>query len=213
MFALRVFWQTLAGVVGGAWHAFAIITVIFAVLERSKANLNSYGENFLDQLPETPQKSEKIGIGEPIVGILMCALLPVLFLGVPQIMGGMSNGIWIPLFDVAVLRSLWIPIIVWAILGVIAETVTILEGRYTKRLAIVSIVTNLLIVVCAATVFLNNSVMNPDFVYYMSGILNYEADWLIPWLSSSNIIVFVVVCVIVVIESVSLAVKAWRYDK
>jgi hypothetical protein len=213
IFALRVLGQILAGVVGGAWQSFAIITVVFAVLERTKTNLNSYGDDFLETLPEAPQEAEKIGIGEPIFGIIFSVAVAVLFLGVPHAIGGMFNDIWIPMFDTAVLRSLWLPIIAWAVLGIIAETVTIMEGRYTKRLAGVCVVTNLLIVACAAAVFLRDTVINPAFERDLSSILNYEADWLVPWLSNSNVIIFAIVCIAVVIESASITAKAFKYDR
>jgi hypothetical protein len=185
-------------------------------LERTKTNVNIYAGDFLDELPEAPQNSEKsgeIGIGEPIFGMIMCVIVAVLFLGVPQSIGGMFNDIWIPMFDTAVLRSLWLPIIAWVIFGIIAEVVTIMEGRYTKRLAFVSVVINLLIVGCAATVFLQDSVMNPEFVQNTSAILNYEAGWLVPWLSNSNTIIFAIICIIAIAESVSITAKAWKYDR
>jgi hypothetical protein len=213
IFALRVIGQILAGVIGGAWQSFAIITVVFAVLERTKTNLNSYGDDFLESLPDAPQESEKIGIGEPIFGIIFSVAVAVLFLGVPQAIGGMFYDTWIPLFDVAVLRSMWLPIIAWAVLGIIAETVTIMEGRYTKKLAGVCVVTNLLIAACAAAVFLQDAIMNPAFVQDISAILNYEADWLVPWLSNANIIIFAIVCIAIIIESISISVKAMKYDR
>jgi hypothetical protein len=160
--------RTLEGVIGGGIQAFAVITFIFAVLERKKTVFND--GDALSHLPPVPKTNVQIKPYEPIAGMIWCVILAVVFLGFPQIAGPWIEGTgWIPVFAPSVIRSFWILIVLWSVLGIVRESVKLLDGQYTKRLAVVTVVCNILTAISAAIVFLNEKIMNPEFVHYIGG--------------------------------------------
>ena len=182
------------------------------VLDNKRVPLND--ENFITSLPEVPVKSEKIGISEPIVGIIMSIAIVIVFLGFPQILGFWSSDIgWVSVFNADVMRSLWPFIIIWAILSIIDEGFKLIEGRYTKRLAAVTTITGLLTLGCAAMVFLNGNIINTDFfpqlIAYIKGELPPPV---IRGLGNVNLVMFGIILFGVIIEIATTCFKAWRYS-
>ncbi|MCL2494343.1 MAG: hypothetical protein FWE98_01630 [Oscillospiraceae bacterium] len=168
----KTFGQILAGIAGGSIQAFAVITVVFAALERGKVSLG--GGDFIDSLPLVPIMNERIKPWEPIAGMVFCVVGAAVFLGFPQVIGiGVftTGEAWVPVFNAQVLRSLWPPVALWAALGVAREIVRLIEGRYTWRLAIATLVANLLMAVCAALVLLREKLMQPPFIQYIDEII------------------------------------------
>jgi hypothetical protein len=161
--------QTLAGILGGGIQAFAVITFIFAVLERKKVVFHD--GDMLSHLPPVPKVKAQIKPYEPIAGMIWCVIVAVFLLGFPQVAGMWTDGTgWIPLFVPSVIRSSWFLIVLWAALGIARESVKLIEGQYTKRLAAVAVVCDILTAISAAIVFLNNKIMNPEFI-------NHIGDW------------------------------------
>jgi hypothetical protein len=210
LFALRVIGQTLGGTLGGVVQAFAVITLIFAILERTKTDLSG---DYLSDLPLVPKQTERIRLYGPIIGIFWSVVFAVVFLGFPQIIGGWfgSEG-WIPVFNITLLRSLWLPILLWTVLGVAQEIVALFEGRYTKKLASVTVVTNVLSIGCAAIVFLNREIMNFEFKGSFSGLFPEAGGFILSADFSWAAILFAILCAALLTESITVSVKAWRYS-
>jgi hypothetical protein len=163
--------QTLAGVVGGAIQAFAAITLIFAILEHKKVVFND--GDVLSHLPPVPKAEAQIKPYEPIVGMIWCVIAAVVFFGFLQITGVWIDGIgWIPVFVPSVIRGFWFLIVLWAVLGIARESVKLIDGQYTRRLAVVAVICDALTAISAAIVFLNEKIMNPEFI-------NHIGDWFI----------------------------------
>ena len=207
-----LFGKVIGGAIAGVWQAFAIITVIFVILERTKADLNT---SDFSTLPEVPKQVERIKPYEPIFGIFFSIVAALVFLGFPQIIGWHStDGIWTPVFDAAVLRSLWLPIILWTVFGIIIESVKLIEGQNTKRLAITTVVGNLLIIFCVAVVFLNNNIINQDLMPLIESTFGDNGENFIPKLiSSAHLIFFGIVSIALIIETLTVIVKACKYSK
>ncbi|MCL2300600.1 MAG: hypothetical protein FWC27_10705 [Firmicutes bacterium] len=214
--------HTLAGIaaavlepVGGAFagliQAFAAVTFIFAVLERKKVDFG--GGNFLDTLPPMPVRDERVKPWEPIAGMALCAAMALLFLAFPQIMGGWLDGAgWIPALDVTVMRGFWLPIALWAVLGIGKEALRLAEGRYTKRLAVAASVANPVIAACAAVAFRSGRIMNPLFLARMGEIFGEEA--LFNTLFAKGHLIFLgIVMFALVLEVVTFWVKARKYNR
>jgi hypothetical protein len=206
-----MFGQVLGGAIGGVWQTFAVITFIFAVLERTKANIN-FDSDF-SSLPTVPKKSEQIKPYEPIIGIFFSIAAAILFLGVPQIMGfHRTSGEWITLFDVSVLRNLWFPIILWTVSGIAAESVALIDGRYTKRLAIVTVTANLFAISCAAIVFLNSNIVNREFSESIINEFGFT-DEINYFTANAHVVLFIIICAALILEAVTVSMKAWKYAK
>jgi hypothetical protein len=207
---LALIFQTLGSMLAAVFQAFAIITFIFAILERTKERID-LGDAFAN-LPQVPQKSEQIKPFEPIVGMVFSLLAVALFLGFPQICGVyLEDSGWLPILSVEVLRSLWLPIILWAVLSIIKESVRLVEGQYTIRLAIVTTVVNILVLVCSAVVFLNNAIVNPDFLRYMTGLITTDVSQLVPTvIVNFNLVLLGLICFALILDIVVVFAKALR---
>jgi hypothetical protein len=211
IFALRLIGQPIGGMIAGVFQAFAIITFIFAALERFKADISG---DYLSSLPLVPKQIERIKPYEPIIGIFWAIVVAVFFLAFPIAAGAWIEGVgWIPVFDVGVIRSFWPLIILWAVLGITKESVKLIEGRYTKRLTIVTIAANIFILVSTAVVFLNNAILNPEFVRHIGGLFEGDgSEIIISVVANFNVFFFYVVCFALVIESVTVSVKTWKFS-
>jgi len=203
--------RVIASAAGGAFQAFAIITVVFAVLDYRKVDLQD-GDMF-DNLPEIPEAKAKIEPFWSIVGIAVSIPAAVLFLLYPQIISARFEDIgWIPVFNVDVVHSLWLPILLWAILNVGSEIMELVEGQYTMRLASVTAGACALIAICAAAVFGNSEIINP---VYTSRML-YErhlfdgAYWVFDIVAQPNHFIMAVTFIVLAYETVWAFVKAFQ---
>jgi len=200
--------QVITTTIGGIIQAFAVITIIFAILEYLKVDFKDS-----DYLPEIPEAKLKVSPWNPIVGIAFSISTTVLFLGFPQVIGMISASTdfnWIQVFDTGVIRSMWLPIILWTVLEIGAEIVKLVEGQYTIRLAAVTIVANIIGVLCAITVFGNNEILNPEFLNSVgrSHYINFEA---VGWIfNNMNLILMIVVLFVLLFETLDVVVKAFQ---
>ncbi|MCL2189401.1 MAG: hypothetical protein FWC16_14300 [Defluviitaleaceae bacterium] len=160
--------QFITAVVGSVVQAFIIISLVFIVLNKKQVQLSS--ENFLADLPELPEHERPVSVSASVVEMVISISLTTLFVVYPHIMGLRSEGVWIPIFDTALLRSLWLPFLVWCALEVGMEILKLAEGRYTMRLAGAAVLAGIGCAVCAFIVFGGASLANPDFVYYVQGL-------------------------------------------
>jgi len=203
--------KLLAGIVGGSIQAFAIITVIFAVFERKKV---SFGEgDFIDALPLVPSKNERIPRWEPIAGMAWGAVAAVFFLGFPQVAGWWFGGAgWTPIFDAAAIRSLWLPIVLWAVLGIGTEALRLIEGRYTRRLAIVMAAANLCIAASVIFVFAQSRIINAAFAPAFREFLG-DIPLVGTIFAHFNLFFLAVVLFALAIETVTAVYKGWKHTR
>jgi hypothetical protein len=88
-----------------------------------------------------------------------------------------------------------------------------MEGQYTKKLAIVTVAANAAVLGCAAIVFLNQSLMNPEFVQSITELFPDDIELVTRFANAPGVLLFVLVCIGVIIESVVTSVKAWKYSR
>ncbi|MDR3085472.1 MAG: hypothetical protein LBU47_04060 [Christensenellaceae bacterium] len=156
--------EWLSSLFFGGTVAFGFITLLFAIFERRGVKL-SVGEDGLDSLPPVPKSRERIPAWEPISGIALSFVFLLVFLACPQIIGGyfMDEGGWTPLFNAAVIRQGWAILLAFAALGIGREAVKLLDGRYSRRVALLALGTDLVSVPLALSFFWNPALMNPAF--------------------------------------------------
>jgi hypothetical protein len=205
--------QMLGGIVGGGVQAFVVITLVFAVLERKKVVLND--GDILSNLPPVPKAKAQIKPYEPIAGMIWCVIAAVVFLGFPQVAGVWVIDIgWIPVFAPSVIRGCWFFIALWAILGIARESIKLIDGQYTKRVAIATVVCDVLTVISAAVVFLNGDIMNPEFVNHIGNLFVDvgEAGHALIWLFGRfNLFFFAIVLFALCVDLTVTMAKAWKY--
>ncbi len=209
-----IFWniigRIIGGIISGSIQAFAVITLVFAIMERKKVNFND--GDMLSHLPPVPKENAQIKPHEPIIDIMWSIFAAVFLLGFPQLAGAWLEGVgWIPVFDTAVIRGFWLPIILWAVLGIAKAATRLTDGQYTKRLAVVTLAANILTIASAAVVFLNKHIINRDFLAHINDlVIGDSAVIASKFLGDINIIIFCIVCFTLVLETVITTVKMWK---
>jgi len=200
----------LGGAFGGLLQAFAIITFIFAVFEWKKVK---FGDgDFITALPQVPAKDERIKLWEPIAGMVWAVVAAVFFLGFPQAAGfWFGEAGWLPIFDVINIRGFWLPIILWAVLGIAKEIVRLIDGRYTKRLAVAASVANPIIAAAAVIVFRSGSIMNRAFLFNMRLLFEAEAQFITLIFEKFHLFFLGIVIFALVVETVTFWAKALKY--
>lgn len=158
----------------GLIAAFGAVTFIFAVFERKNVALNFGGE--LDTLPPVPEKKSVIPKGEPIAGIVFSVIFCVIFLAAPQIICAKfgADQPFIPVFNVDLIHQLWYIFVALTILGIARESFKLYEGRYTKRLAVVTVVTDILSAALTLVLLSSQQILNNAFIAEASLSLSNE---------------------------------------
>lgn len=178
---------------GSCVGMFAFLTIVFAVFQRKGVQLN---ERFnLDELMPVPQKKEEISRWECVAGIAFCVVFMVVFLAVPQIFSAAvtATGQWIPVFDVEAIHSRWYILALFALAGILRETVKVLEKRYNNRVLAVTLVVNVASAALGAWWLLGGRVMNVDFVVNMQDLFTGDAEFLIRIFENFNILLLTVI--------------------
>jgi len=120
---------------------------------------------------------------------------------------------WLPVLDVPVLRGFWLPIVLWAVLGIGKEIVRLIEGRYTRRLAIAASAANPVIGACAVIAFRSGRIMNPVFLERAGELFGEGGHIAATVIENSHLIFLGLVFFALVLETVTFWVKAWKYNR
>nr|WP_122013190.1 hypothetical protein [Maliibacterium massiliense] len=143
--------QAIGKVLGGLISAFGCITLIFAAIERvydaSSKRRPVPPAWDPEDLAEAPVRKAIISRGGAIVGIVFSVLFLVLFNAAPHIFGiyTMQDGALhvIPLFNMEMLPRLLLLINISIGCSILRDILTLLEGRYTIRLAVATLALNI----------------------------------------------------------------------
>jgi len=209
----EMFGEVIGGALSGAVQAFVWITVIFIILERKKVKFS--GNEFLSKLRPVPDKRARIKIHDPVINILWHIAAAVLFLGFPYLIGGYTESTgWIPAFDETYIRSVWYLVVLWAVFGLMREVVKLTERRYSKRLALITIVVNILTGISATVFFANSSIMNPVFVEKVGSMIEgAAAEEFSRALGHLNYFILAVILFALLLDIGVTSYRAIRYDK
>ena len=137
----------LGSMIMGLVFAFGFVTLLFAFFQRKGISLEEINGSW-ENLPPVPEKQERISKGETIAGICLSIAFLIVFLVIPRILcvivdqGGQK--VSIPLLDTRVVRSVWFLLVGVVIFGVGRDLFGYFEGRYTRRLAVVTGIADIL---------------------------------------------------------------------
>lgn len=172
-----VWYEVLLHWMGTLWSglvfAFAIVTGLFAFFYHKSIPIESYSG--LESLPPVPKKNEGISKAECIFGMILSVLFVIIFLVCPQIFGAVTKeGEWIPFFRPDMLRNTWYIVIALGILGIFSEIIKLLDGKYTKRVVVTTIVTDLLSAVLSVWWIMGRNLFNSEFFIKIGSYMTEE---------------------------------------
>ena len=148
---------------GSLMTAFAFVTILFAFFQDKGIKLDKTFD--LNELPTVPKKKQEISKIDPVVGLVIDILFVILFLAAPHMLGAVNTqtGVIVPIFNVDVIRAHWYIIVLFALFGIVRETVKLLEGRYNNKVMATTVVTNVLSVGTAVWWLSDTNLFNPAF--------------------------------------------------
>ena len=189
---------------------FAIVTLLFAFFYRKGVQITE-PFNF-DKLPSVPKRTKELSKRECIAGMVFIVIFVVVFLAVPQIMGFHidRNGLRIPMFSVSALRETWYIIILFAICGMIRESVKLLEGRYNKPVLIVATVTNAISAILSIWWLTGFKLIHPEFLANVATLFKGEDAFVINLFSNFQLYFLIIMLFALILDSVEVAIKTLR---
>lgn len=210
-------WQALGQWFGvllsGLAFAFAFVTVLFAIFQRRGVSMPVLYS--LDDLPEVPKEKESVSVGESIFSIILSVLFAIVLLAAPQIFGyyDMNTGAWASMFNPDYVRSCWPIILSLCAIGIAIEAFTIYEGRHTMRLALVSVIANVLSLALFLAFFLGGNVMNPVFLQSMQGLFAPEDSIVLGIFTNLPYILLAIITFALALDTATTFWKAHKYGK
>ena len=186
--------EWFAGLPGMIFSAFAVITIVFMILERKKISI---GDSSADNLPSIPKKNEKISIADSIVDICFAVFFTVAILGfgdvVPVIAHIKSDGVnatTVALFNMEAVQAMWIPLVLWTVMTIVRNVVRIIVGRRNMTVFIVTAVTGVISVVCAYLFFISGNVLNHEGMMEVAAMTGDAQEVIVPFLTNLGLIIF-----------------------
>lgn len=168
----------LSSVISAAISAFAIVTIIFAVIDRYAKKSEKPDESWKpSDLPPVPATKAVISRGEPIVGIIFAIFGIIIFNVAPWLFGAndLEGRTFIPVFNLDALVSMMPLINVMFCLGILKETAKLIIGRYDVKLAISITILNVLSLMLFLYIFAPPAIWNANF---MTSLYNaYGWEW------------------------------------
>ena len=168
-----------------------------------------------ERYDEEELKDKKFSYFEPMKGIIFAVVATIIFLGFPQIITYVFIGTrMIPTFDAEIVRSLWLPIILWAVFRIAIEVVYIIERNYTKRLAVITIIGNVLAIICGFIIFVRPRIVFWEYIDFIHRYFEDMAEWfsvpLTRILDRPNLIVLAFMIFFLVLECITTVRKSRR---
>jgi hypothetical protein len=196
----KLIFSSVGGGIGAAFETFAVITLIFAVLERQKVIINN--GDIVSSLPPVPKS--KIPLYKPICNIISIIFIGWVLLKCPWIVGALfDKTAWIPAFSADVIFSMWGIIALWVAVQITREVICIVDRSYTRRMAVVTAVCNAIVAVLTGILFLNGELMNADFVTKIR-----DVEYVGGTLANLNMIVWLIIVLVLIIGAIRSVVKA-----
>lgn len=147
----------------GLLYGLAAVTLVFAVMYHKGMDM---GESFdLKDLAAVPQKKQRISrldTGFNLVGLVVCAGILLI---APQCLGIRNDTYgWITIFDLEVMAASSLAIGLGFLAVITGEIVKLIEARYNRKVARITLITNMIQIVCGTWWLKGHAVMNPEFL-------------------------------------------------
>lgn len=195
---------------GSLMTAFAFVTILFAFFQDKGIKLDKTFD--LNDLPTVPKKKQVISKVDPVIGIVIDILFVILFLAAPHLLGAVNTntGAIIPIFNVDVIRAHWYIIALFALFGIVRETVKLMEGRYNKKVMFTTIAANGLSAVTAFWWLSDANLFNPAFTSAIVQELEENEAVVVTLFERFGTFFLAVMILALVLDTVEVVVKTLR---
>ena len=167
-------------------------------------------DNLDPEAKEKPEikKKRKFSAFEPVSGIILAVVATVIFFFFPNIIAVVFvDGPLIPTFVDTVIGNLWFPIFLWGILRIGVEVFYLIERRYTKRLAVTTIIGNVIAFVCTLFIFIPYKIVNVDYIDWIHTYFRGGAAWFGEILARPNLIIIFIMLIGLLLDSITVISK------
>ncbi|HCG4536157.1 TPA: hypothetical protein NJY08_005010 [Salmonella enterica subsp. enterica serovar Typhi str. AG3] len=184
-------------------QVFFWLTLTFAILERADHNEDKYPRTMslqkwtpddLKNISYIPQ-NRAVSKGYVFGSLLWTAIWGTIYFNADHLAGvyeGTGEGLEfiLPALNQEVLNSFW-PLIVIVIGLEIAFTLTLfIKNQWTKKIAFFNVIREVIGVIVLIFLITNSNLLNPEFLAYMSNILNIAADQIRNFIIGLTLILF-----------------------
>jgi len=205
----------IGNIVTSLFTAAAIITLVFAVFEYKNVSL---GEDDISKLPAVPQKNQQIKKVDCIAGIVLSVIFGTIFILVPQTLCAISTSAEgvvtsVPVFDTSVVRNLWPCWLAVLALGIGRECFGLIEGVYSVRYAVVSVVVNVLSAIGVVFGLNRDNILNPEFTGAIGDLFKFEdgSEFIVSMFENFHIFLMAVWLFALLLDVAEAVVKAAKY--
>ncbi|MDF2699784.1 MAG: hypothetical protein K0Q49_1340 [Haloplasmataceae bacterium] len=174
----KIFINYIPNLISALTQGFIWVTVIFAIFEYTKVDLNYDKEKWSPKkLQPIPQKKARISRGETIFGIVISTAFLILFYSalfaiiLPNPEGGFK---FIPIFNYEKVSYFKLVILVIFLLGIAKEVLKLIYGRWNLKLAISYTVLTTISTILFIILFSNHSIWNTNIIIDIANILEID---------------------------------------
>ena len=215
LFEVNSVLEVLGGYIGSLLSALlqgaAWVTGVFALLEYNEVSLDNEEKEeswHPNQLPELPNEKARISREESIFSIVFSTIFLTLFFFSPEAIGIYyfigENMDFIPLFNLQALAIFRILIFIVFTFNILIELLKIIQGRWSRNLAIIVTVLNILSALILIYALSNAAIWNEEITKRFEEFLTIPFDRLI-------IFTIIIIIITTVAESASALYKGIRY--
>lgn len=203
-FLVKLVTNILSHMFQGAFQVFIWVTIIFACMERVKSPYMIWpftGKEWtINDLVDAPlTRKNKIEKSDPVFSIVFILIFTVAIIFYDKYLGWYTfeNGVWkvIPLFYGRDFYGYLPLFLLLALLGIITAILKLIYQRWTKGLAIINTIYNLVSIVVSSSFLLNRKVFNPKFMEELAKAVNTDLNQVLEiWRGGTiGIVVFIIV--------------------
>jgi hypothetical protein len=214
----EAFGRFLGSVISAGIQAFALVTFIFAVIERFVKRDEKLNDWKPSDLPPVPAAKAMIHRADPIVGMVFAVFGIIIFNVAPWLFGAgdVTNKTFIPVFDLNVLKSM-LPIInTMFCVGILKEVARLVIGKYDFRLAIAVTVFNIISLILFLYIFAPPAIWNANFMMSVHDAYGWQwtatSEAAYVWAIIPKVLTGLTIFGMVV-DTISVAVRAFRHSE
>ncbi|MCM3388741.1 hypothetical protein [Ureibacillus chungkukjangi] len=184
-------------------QVFFWLTLTFAILERTDHNEDKYPRTMslqkwtpddLKNISYIPQ-NRAVSKGYVFGSLLWTAIWGTIYFNADHLAGvyeGTGEGLEfiLPALNQEVLNSFWPLIVIVIGLEIVFALTLFIKNQWTKKIAFFNVIREVIAVIVLIFLITNSNLLNPEFLAYMSNILNIAADQIRNFIIGLTLILF-----------------------